>query len=41
MFAVVYSTFRRFGIGVGQLELKLKNSELGFNHMFYKKQAGI
>lgn len=24
-------------LGVGRLELKLKNSELGFNHMFCKK----
>lgn len=37
MFAVVYSAFRQFGFEVGQLELKLKNSELDFNRMFYKK----
>ena len=24
-------------LGVGRLELKLKNSELGFNHVFYCK----
>ena len=24
-------------LGVGRLELKLKNSELGFNHVFYYK----
>ena len=24
-------------LGVGRLELKLKNSELGFNHVFYSK----
>ena len=28
-------------LGVGRLELKLKNSELGFNHVFYCKNLRI